>query len=179
MLLCGNCCRRVWFQGLNDGICWLLQQMHPKQFNNSKHFVRQRLRWFRHVERMIVDQIPHNALHARFEVNRNEGRPRSRWIDNIKEDIASLGLILRGAMHLNKERGWWRSVIRIRRRQMAGIRNWWWNILKFPAWSLGLFNDSKHMDSHTTPQSGSSKDITESLVASLKELNVKTQNIRL
>src|SRR6218665_1574966 len=33
--------------------------------------------------------------------------------------------------------------------------------------------------SHTTPQSGSSKDIiTESLVASLKELNAKTQNIK-
>src|SRR6218665_2931359 len=31
--------------------------------------------------------------------------------------------------------------------------------------------------SHTTPQSGSSKDITESLVASLKELNAKTQNL--
>ena len=32
--------------------------------------------------------------------------------------------------------------------------------------------------SHTTPQSGSSKDITESLVASLKKLNAKTQNIK-
>src|SRR6218665_1186670 len=32
--------------------------------------------------------------------------------------------------------------------------------------------------SHTTPQSGSSKDITESLVASLKEQNVKTQNMK-
>src|SRR6218665_186065 len=31
---------------------------------------------------------------------------------------------------------------------------------------------------HTTPQSGSSKAITESLVASLKELNAKTQNIK-
>src|SRR6218665_3854677 len=32
--------------------------------------------------------------------------------------------------------------------------------------------------SHTTSQSGSSKDITESLVASLKEVNAKTQNIK-
>src|SRR6218665_1890337 len=32
--------------------------------------------------------------------------------------------------------------------------------------------------SHTTPQSGSSKDTTKSLVASLKELNAKTQNIK-
>src|SRR6218665_1290215 len=32
--------------------------------------------------------------------------------------------------------------------------------------------------SHTTPQSGSRKDITESLVASLNELNAKTQNIK-
>jgi len=35
------------------------------------------------VERMPVDQISHNALHARFRGNRSKGRPRLRWIDNI------------------------------------------------------------------------------------------------
>jgi|SRR6218665_2473940 len=29
--------------------------------------VQQRLEWFGCVERMTVDRIPHNALHARFE----------------------------------------------------------------------------------------------------------------
>jgi len=44
---------------------------------------------------MPVDEIPHNALHARSEGKRNKGRPRLHWIDNINEDITSLGLKLR------------------------------------------------------------------------------------
>jgi len=44
------------------------------------------------VERLTIDQIPHNA---RFEGKRNKGRPRLRWIDNVKEDIESIGLTLR------------------------------------------------------------------------------------
>jgi hypothetical protein len=38
------------------------------------------------------ESIPHNALHAKFEGKRNKGRLRLRWIDNIFEDITSLGL---------------------------------------------------------------------------------------
>jgi len=37
---------------------------------------------------------------ARFKGKRNEGRPRLRWIDNMNEDIALLGLTLRVAMDL-------------------------------------------------------------------------------
>jgi len=54
---------------------------------------------------MTVDRIAHNALHARFEINRNKGRPRIHWIDNINEDIESIGLTLRGAMDLTKDSG--------------------------------------------------------------------------
>ena len=88
--------------------------------------VERRLRWFGYVEKMSIDWIPHNALHARFAGNRNKGRPRLRWIDNVKEDIESIGLTLRWAIDLTKDRGQWRSFIRIHRRQMAGVRNWWW-----------------------------------------------------
>ena len=51
---------------------------------------------------MTIDRIPHNALHAQFEERRNKGRPRLRWIDNVKEDNESIGLTLRGAMDLTK-----------------------------------------------------------------------------
>ena len=72
---------------------------------------------------MSIDQIPHNALHARFERERNKGRPRLRWTDNVKKDIESIGLTLRGAKDLTKDRGQWRSFIRTHRPQMAGVRN--------------------------------------------------------
>src|SRR6218665_1459035 len=56
--------------------------------------VQRRLRWFGHVERMSIIRIPNNALHARVERKRNKGRPRLRWIDNVKEDIESIGMTL-------------------------------------------------------------------------------------
>jgi len=59
---------------------------------------------FGHVERMTVDRIAHNALHARFQNKRNKSRPRLRWIDNINEDLESIGLTLRIAMDLIKDR---------------------------------------------------------------------------
>jgi len=66
---------------------------------------------------MTVDRIPHNPLHARFEGKRNKGRRRLRWIDNVNEDIESIGLTLRGTMGFTRDRGQWKSFIRTHRRQ--------------------------------------------------------------
>jgi len=81
----------------------------------------------RFVLKMTVDRISHSALHARFKVKRNKGRPRLRRIDNMNEDIESVGPTLRWTMY----RGQWRSFICNLCRQMAGIRNWWrwWYLL--------------------------------------------------
>src|SRR6218665_1807840 len=45
-------------------------------------------------------------------------RPRLRWIDDVNEDIDSIGLTLWGAMNLTKNRRQWKSFIRTHRRQM-------------------------------------------------------------
>ena len=47
-------------------------------------------------ERMTVDLIPQNALHARFEGKIDKGRPRLRRIDNKNKDIESIGPTMRG-----------------------------------------------------------------------------------
>jgi len=52
-----------------------------------------------------VDRIKQTALHARFEGMINKGRTRLPWIDNINDDMTSLGLTLRGAMDLTNDRG--------------------------------------------------------------------------
>ena len=53
----------------NDGI----SQALGIQTTLLDKVVQQRLRWFGHVERMPVDRIPHNALHARFEGKTHQG----------------------------------------------------------------------------------------------------------
>jgi len=50
---------------------------------------------------MSADRIIlHNTLRSRFKGYRNKGRRRLCWVDNVNEDIASLGLTLRRAMDL-------------------------------------------------------------------------------
>src|SRR5688572_8591 len=88
---------------MNDDIRAIRQALGIKTTLLDK-VVQQRLRWFGHVGRMPVDRIPHSALHARFEGKRHKSRPRQRWIDNINEDLTSLGLTLRGAMDLTRDR---------------------------------------------------------------------------
>jgi len=49
----------------------------------------------------------YSALHTQFQRKRIKGRRRLRWIDNIDEDIESIGLTPRGSMNLTKDRGQW------------------------------------------------------------------------
>jgi hypothetical protein len=82
-----------------------------------------RLRWFGHVERMSSERLPHRALHSRMEEKRCRGRPRSRWIDTVKEDIRSMGLSMQRAQELTKSRNEWRSFIHTQRHLPVGDRN--------------------------------------------------------
>ena len=49
---------------------------------------------------MRRDQISYNTLYTRFYGKRNKGRPRLGWMNNIEENMASLGLTLTGPMNL-------------------------------------------------------------------------------
>lgn len=44
-----------------------------------------------HVERIYEERIPNWIMHARMEVTRRQGRPRSRWIEDVKKDLMQLG----------------------------------------------------------------------------------------
>jgi hypothetical protein len=82
-----------------------------------------RLRWFGHVERMSSERLPNRALHSRMEEKRSRGRPRTRWIDNVKDDISTMGLSMRQALDLTKCRDEWRSFIHTQRHRTVGDRN--------------------------------------------------------
>ena len=46
---------------------------------------RSQLRWFDHVSRMPQERLPKQGLHAKANGRRPVGRPRTRWIDYIKD----------------------------------------------------------------------------------------------
>ena len=50
-----------------------------------------RLRWFGHVQRMEEDRIPKNVLSMNLETTRLRGRPRNRWLDEVRKDGRLVG----------------------------------------------------------------------------------------
>jgi hypothetical protein len=59
---------------------------------------------------MRIDEkrIPNRALEWKPTGRRIRGRPRKRWIEDIEEDIQSMGI--RGWRKLSKERMEWRRI---------------------------------------------------------------------
>jgi hypothetical protein len=51
-----------------------------------------RMRWAGHVTRIGEKRNVYRSLVGKTEGKRPLGRPRSRWVDNIKMDLAEIGL---------------------------------------------------------------------------------------
>jgi hypothetical protein len=50
-----------------------------------------RIRWAGHVARMGKKRNAHRILVGKPQGKRPLGRPRSRWVDNIKIDVREIG----------------------------------------------------------------------------------------
>ena len=51
-----------------------------------------RLRWAGHVSRMEEGRRPFTILTGKPAVKRLSGRPRHRWVDNIRMDLEEIGI---------------------------------------------------------------------------------------
>lgn len=51
-----------------------------------RHIKLQRIRWLRHVERMEEDRMPKKIYKEKLFTKKRRGRPRKKWIDDVKED---------------------------------------------------------------------------------------------
>src|SRR6218665_1959730 len=73
---------------------------------------RRRLTWFGHVERKDGKRLPNAALHGLVRGERSRGRPRKRWMEDVREDLEERGIQLSTAYGKTKNREVWRSIIR-------------------------------------------------------------------
>ena len=67
-----------------------------------------RIAWLGYVMWMEGKRIPIRVLEWKPTGRTNRGRPRKRWIEDIEEDIQTMGI--RGWRKLCKERAEWKKI---------------------------------------------------------------------
>ncbi len=82
-----------------------------------------RLRWFGHVQRRDATNVTHRVMELAIPGTRRRGRPKKTWHQQMKEDMAGVGVtqenviggkILTGSLH--KLSAKFRNISRLRRR---------------------------------------------------------------
>jgi hypothetical protein len=73
--------------------------------------VSRRMRWAGHVARMGEKRNVYRLLVGKPEGKGPLGRPRRRWIDNIKMDLLEIGLNVVDWIGLAQDRYRWRALV--------------------------------------------------------------------
>jgi hypothetical protein len=78
---------------------------------NIIRLIKSRMRWAGHVARMGETRNACRILLGKPEGKRPLGRPRRRWVDNIKMDLGEIGWDGRGLIELAQDRDQWRALV--------------------------------------------------------------------
>jgi hypothetical protein len=70
-----------------------------------------KMRWARHVARMGKTKNVYRTLVGKPEGKGPLGRPRCRWVDNIKMDLGEIGWDGRDWIELAQDRDQWRTLV--------------------------------------------------------------------
>jgi len=69
------------------------------------------MRWAGHVARMDEERVVYRVLVGKLEGRRPLGRPRHRWVDNIRMDLQDVGCGYMDSIGLARDRDrWWTLV---------------------------------------------------------------------
>jgi len=109
--------RRI-FGSRRDEVTGEWRRMHNEELNNlysSPNIVRviksRRMRWAGHVARMGVERGVYRVLMGKQEGKRPLGRPRRRWVDNIRMDLQEVGFEYMDWIGQAQDRDWWRTLV--------------------------------------------------------------------
>ena len=69
------------------------------------------MRWARHVARMGEERVAYRVLVWKPEGRRPLGRPRCRWVDNIRMDLQEVGCGYMDWIGLAHDRDRWRTLL--------------------------------------------------------------------
>ena len=93
-------------------------KLHNEELNDlycSPNVVRvikwRRIRWAGNVARMGEEMVVYRALVVKPEGKRPLGRPRRRWVDNIRMDLQEVGCGYMDWIGLAQDRDSWRTLL--------------------------------------------------------------------
>ena len=108
--------RRI-FGPRRDEVTGEWRRLHNEELNDlysSPNIVRviksRRMRWAGHVARM-GEEMAYRVLVGKPEGKRQLGRPRRRWVDNIRMDLQEVGCGYVDWIGLAQDRDMWRTLV--------------------------------------------------------------------
>ena len=109
--------RRI-FGPRRDKVSREWMRLHNEELNDlyfSPNIVRviksRRMRWAGHVARMGQERGVYGVLLGKPEGRRPLGRPRRRWVDNIRMDLQEVGCGYTDWIGLAQDRDRWRTLV--------------------------------------------------------------------
>jgi hypothetical protein len=106
------------FEPKRDGVTGRWRKLHNEELHNlyySPSIIRiiksRRMGWVGHVARMGEKRNVYRLLVGKSEGKRPLGRPRHRWIDNIKMDLLEIGVSVLDWIGLAQDRYRWRALV--------------------------------------------------------------------
>jgi hypothetical protein len=101
-----------------DGVAGGWRKLHNEELHSLYSFPSimkiiksRRMRWAGHVALMGEKRNVYRLLVGKPEGKRPLGRPRCRWIDNIKMDLLEMGLNIVDWIGLAQDRYRWRALV--------------------------------------------------------------------
>jgi hypothetical protein len=109
--------RRI-FGPRRDEVTRHWRKLRNEEFHNlhsSPNIIRMikswRMRWARHVARMGETRNAYRIMVGKPEGKRPLGRPRRRWVDNIKIDLREIGFVGMCWIDMAQDRDQWRTLV--------------------------------------------------------------------
>ena len=109
--------RRI-FGSRRDEVTWEWRRLHNEELNDlycSPNIVRviksRRMRWAGHVARRDEKRGVYRVLVGKQEGKRPLGRPRRRWVDNIRTDLQEVRCGYMDWIGLAQDRDRWRTLV--------------------------------------------------------------------
>jgi len=106
------------FRPMSDEVAGEWRRLHNEELidlYSSPNIVRviksRRMRWAGHVARMGEDRGVYMVLVGKPEGKRPMGRPRRRWVDNIRTDLQEVGCGYTDWIGLAQGRDRWRTLV--------------------------------------------------------------------